>query len=145
MKKLIFAFAATAITLCVNAQADSLINSLPPDSFIKTIPPDFDNTPKNTNSNTEDKMQNSPVKNAPGEKIKSHPDGVIMLNGKMMLIFGGTMKFLKKGIIMSNSTKVKRDGTIVKKNGTEMWMKEGDHVDLSGRITTMKDSGSTSK
>ena len=144
MKKLIFAFAATAITLCAYAQADSLINSLPPDSFIKTIPPDFDNTPNNTNSNTNDRIQKGPGINEPGEKGKPYPDGVLMLEGKMMLIFGGKMKKLKKDIIMSDGTKVKRDGTIVKKNGTEMRMREGDHVDHSGRITTIKDAGSTS-
>lgn len=116
MKKLILIFAAIAITAGAYAQAGSAIRIMSPrDRY---------------NSQKED-LQNKPIE-------KSHPDGVIMQNGKMMKVQNGKMTNLDNDITMSNGTKVMSDGTYIKKDGTKMTLKEGQHIDMQGKIIFIK-------
>lgn len=71
---------------------------------------------------------------------KSHPDGVMMQDGKMMMVKNGKMTMLDKDVTMDNGTKVMSNGTCVKKDGSKMMMKEGEHIDMSGKMNHMKDS-----
>ena len=41
---------------------------------------------------------------------------------------------------MSNGTKMMVDGVCVKKDGTKMKMKEGDHMDMKGNMHPMKET-----
>ena len=116
MKKLILVFAVIVITAGAYAQADSTKR--------KMSPPDMNNT------------QNQNLQNNPDGK--SHPDGVLMQNGKMMKVKNGQLSSLDNDFTMSNGTKIMSDGTCVKKDGTKMTMKEGQHMDMSGNMTHMK-------
>jgi len=71
---------------------------------------------------------------------KSFGDGVIMMNGKMMMEHGGKMTMMNNDTTMSNGTKVMTNGTCITKDGTKMIMKEGQHMDMSGKMMPMKDS-----
>jgi len=116
MKKLILVFVAIAITAGAYAQ-DGSTNR-------KMSPQDLNNTQKQN-------LQNNPVD-------KSHPDGVMMQNGKMMMVKNGQMTSLDHDMTMSNGTKIKSDGTCIKKDGTKKMMKEGQHMDMSGNMIPMK-------
>lgn len=64
----------------------------------------------------------------------SKVDGCMMMDGKMMMIKDGKMSDMTKPMTMGNGTKMMVDGTCVKKDGTKMKMKEGDHMDMSGNV-----------
>ena len=111
MKKLIFVLGALALSFGSLAQSDT--------------------TMKKMNHNKmpmQDKMD------------MSKTDGVMMMDGKMMMIKDSKMTLMKKQITMGNGTKVMTDGMCMKKDGTKMTMKEGDHMDMSGKMH-VKDSG----
>lgn len=115
MKKLIGVFVAIAITAGAFAQAGSTTGTTSPQELkIK---------------------QNQNMKNNPGDKLNA--DGVLMQNGKMMQVKNGLLKSLDYDLTLTNGTKVKSDGTCVKKDGTKMTMKEGQHMDMSGKVTNM--------
>ena len=115
MKKLIGVFVAIAITAGAYAQAGSTNG---------TTSPQGSKTNKNQN------MQNNFVD-------KSHADGVIMQNGKMMQVKNGQLTSMDQDLTLTNGTKVKSDGTCVKKDGTKMTLNEGQHLDMSGKVTNM--------
>jgi hypothetical protein len=115
MKKFIGVFVAIAITAGAYAQAGSTNGSTTPQEL---------KTKQNQN------MQNNPVG-------KSHADGVMMQNGKMMQVKNGQLTSLDQDLTLTNGTKVKSDGTCVKKDGTKMTLKEGQHLDMSGKVTNM--------
>ena len=84
------------------------------------------------NNNQHQNVQNNSVD-------KSHPDGLMMQNGKLMTVKNGQMTmFQQNDTILSNGTKVMSDGTCIKKDGSKMMLKEGQHVDMSGNMVPMK-------
>ena len=107
MKKLILVFAVTAITAGAYAQTNS--------------------TSKSTNPHNKSENKN--------HKMHNHTDGVTMQDGKMVKVEDGKSTPLKKDRTMSNGTKISRDGTYTDKDGKKMKMKEGQHMDVSGRMT----------
>lgn len=111
MKKLIFVFAALALSLASFAQTDTTMKKMDHDKM---------------------KMMKH------DQTDMSKTDGCMMMNGKMMMIKNGKMSSMSKPMTMSNGTKMLVDGTCIKKDGTKMKMKEGDHVDMSGKIHTKK-------
>lgn len=62
-----------------------------------------------------------------------------MMNGKMMMEQNGKMTMMSHDTTMANGTKVMTDGTCIKKDGTKMTMKEGQHMDMSGKMMPMKE------
>ena len=114
MKKLILVFVAIAITAGAYAQNDSTNKKI-----------------QRTN-NQDQNIQYNPI-------AQSHPDGAMMQNGKMMKVKNGQMTSLQgDGMTLSNGTKIRSDGTCIKKDGTKVMMKEGQHMDMSGKMTSMK-------
>lgn len=76
-------------------------------------------------------LQNNPLG-------KTHPDGVIMRNGKIMKVEKGEMTILDKDMTMSNGTKLMSDGSYTKKDGSKRTFKEGQHIDMEGNMVTTK-------
>jgi ribosomal protein L14 len=78
------------------------------------------------------------------EKMKSHKhsttkDCVMMDNGKMMMMkHGQTMDFTKE-MTLKNGTLVMTDGTIKRKNGTSVQLKDGDCIMMDGKVTHNKE------
>jgi len=115
MKKLILVFAAFAITVGAYAQIDSTYRRMNPQDMNKQ----------------NQRLQSNPID-------KSHPDGVMMQNGKMMKVKNGKITFLDHIITMSNGTKVMSDGYYIHNDGTKLMMKEGQHMDMSGKMVFLK-------
>ena len=88
------------------------------------------NQNRELNNNQNQNWQNNPV-----DVNKSHSDGVIMQNGKMMKVKNGQMTILEDDMTLSNGTKISSDGTCIKKDGSKVTMKEGQHMDNSGDVT----------
>ncbi len=86
---------------------------------------------------TKKKMDHSKMMNH-DQMDMSKTDGCMMMNGKMMMIKDGKMSPMTNPMTMSNGTKMLVDGTCVKKDGTKMKMKEGDHMDMSGNMHSKK-------
>ena len=116
MKKLILVSTAILLSFGSFAQTDSTNNKMNHDIMNH----DMDNS---MNHQTMD---------------KSHPNGVMMKDGKMMMIHNGKMTMMNHDMTMSNGTKVMSDGTCIKKDGIKMMMKEGQHMDMSGKMIPMK-------
>lgn len=72
---------------------------------------------------------------------KNHPDGVMMTSGTMKLVKSGVVTPMEKDIVMSNGTTVQPDGTIIKKDNSRMMLLEGQHMDMAGKISVIKDTG----
>ncbi len=58
------------------------------------------------------------------------PDGVTMKDGKMMKIKDGEMTMMETDITIINETKIMIDGTILKRDGYKMMLKEGQHIEF---------------
>lgn len=71
--------------------------------------------------------------------IKAHPDGVMMTDGTMKLVKNEVVTPMDVEITMNNGTTVSVSGAIVYKDKTKSMMKEGQHMDMNGVITDMKD------
>ncbi len=69
-----------------------------------------------------------------GLYAQEKPDGVIMKDGKMMVVKDGKISVMDKDLLLSNGTKIMSNGTIVKKDGSKIMMKEGDYKDMSGNV-----------
>ncbi len=74
---------------------------------------------------------------------KSHGDGVMMMNGKMMMEHNGKMTMMERDTMMANGTRIMTDGRCIKKDGSKMMMKEGQHMDMSGKMMPMKNAPMT--
>lgn len=61
-------------------------------------------------------------------------DGVTMKGGKMMMLKGDESAMMEKDIMMSDGTKVTKDGMIIRKDGTKVIMKEGEVMYMDGTM-----------
>jgi len=68
------------------------------------------------------------------------PNGFIKKNGKTVKVEDGKLSVLKKDFTLSDGTVVKTNGSFKSKDGTETNLKDGDHLDLNGKLTTMDNS-----
>lgn len=109
MKKLIFVCAALALSFGAFAQTDT----------------------------TTKKMDHNKMMNH-DQMDMSKTDGCMMMNGKMMMIKDEKMSPMTEPMTMGNGTKMLLDGTCIKKDGTKMKVKEGDHMDMSGNMHRKK-------
>jgi len=116
MKKILLVFAAIAITLGAYAQSD-LLNKK--------------NNPQDLNKSQSQNLQSKPVD-------KMQPDGVMMKNGKIMMVKKGEMTLLDNDITLANGTKIMIDGAYIKSDGTRMMLKEGQHIDMDGNVSIIK-------
>lgn len=65
---------------------------------------------------------------------RKYPDGFLMKNGKVMHIKNQKMIVLKNDTTLANGTQVMRDGNYIKQGGTKVMLKEGQHLDLTGKM-----------
>ena len=62
-------------------------------------------------------------------------DGVMMMDGKVMMMKDGKAMPMDKDMTMSDGSKVMMDGTVMKKDGSKMTMQNGDSMDMSGMMS----------
>ena len=159
MKKIILVLAAAAFTLNVSAQHDSGAVNAPnrpvnqkQDGDPVTVPPSgtstIPNTDKTNNTIGQEKKTpvSDPVNTNAGETHNrqagvhaKYDDGVVMQNGKVMMVKAGRMEPLTGSMTMSNGYKVMSDGTIVKKDGSRIKLREGEHMDMTGNKISKSD------
>jgi ribosomal protein L14 len=70
-------------------------------------------------------------------KEKMSKDCVMMEDGKMMSMMGGTTTAMDKDMTMKNGTVVMTDGTVKMKDGKTMMLKDGDCVMMDGTVKHM--------
>lgn len=61
-------------------------------------------------------------------------DCCMMKDGKMMQLKDGHLTKMKKPVFLDNGTKIKRNGVCVLPDRTRVRMKEGNCIDLTGKI-----------
>ena len=113
MKKVIFVSVAFCFSMCLFAQTDS--------------------TKKKMQYIDNEKRQMTREGNYQ-TATKLFPDGVMMKNGKLMMIKNGKKTLMDHEMSMSNGTKVLSNGMIMKKDGTKMMMKEGQYMNMAGNF-----------
>ena len=58
----------------------------------------------------------------------------MMQNGKMMVVKNGNMMPMEKDMTLRNGTKFMVDGTCMTKDGKKTMMKEGEMMDMDGKM-----------
>jgi len=71
------------------------------------------------------------------QKMDMKKDHVMMMDGKMKMVKDGKEMPMEKEMTMGNGTKVMADGMCTKKDGTTMTMKNGDMMDMDGKMGKM--------
>ncbi len=61
-------------------------------------------------------------------------DGVMMKDGKMMVMKDGKSTMMTEEMTMKDGTKVMTDGAVTMKDGKKMMMKEGDMMTMEGMM-----------
>jgi hypothetical protein len=149
MRKIILAATAIIITTCTYAQTDSTnrknfppdMGKTPNDQMDKYNTPDRDSIKDSEMNNDIDKDKNvlllqDTIVNK--KSMKNHPDGYMMVDGKLMEVKNGNMTLLKKDIILGNETVVMSNGNYMIKGGKKIMLKEGEHLDMTGKLIPMK-------
>jgi Mg-chelatase subunit ChlD len=62
-------------------------------------------------------------------------DGIKMQKGTMIVYKNGKASAMTTEMVLSDGSRVMMDGTVVRKSGTKLRLKEGDHIDMNGKIT----------
>jgi hypothetical protein len=65
-------------------------------------------------------------------------DGIMMKDGKMMMMKNGMSSPMDKEMTLANGTKVMPSGDVMMKDGKKMMMKEGMMMGMDGNVTAMK-------
>lgn len=63
-------------------------------------------------------------------------DGFTLKDGKMMTVNDGKFTVMNRDVTLSDGTKVMTTGYYMKKGGPKTELKEGEHIDLDGNVTT---------
>lgn len=117
MKKFFLLLFVMTIYIAANAQNDSLNKSM----------------------NTQSTYQNQDATS------NMHPDGYMMKNGKMVEVKNGAVIPMENDVTLSNGMKVMSDGRYQKRNGAVLVLKEGEHIDRSGKVIPMENRSNSSK
>jgi len=75
----------------------------------------------------------------------NHPDGYMMKNGKMMCVKDQKMTLLKNDTTLTNGTIIMNNGNFIRTGGTKTMFKEGQHMDLKGKMMMMSGSNDLGK
>lgn len=67
---------------------------------------------------------------------QSYSDGYLYYNGSIIQVNNGSMSSVYKDVTLRNGTHISCDGNYIRKGGTKMKLKDGDHMDLSGKVVS---------
>lgn len=117
MKKFSLLILTILFYVGVNAQTDSMNNSLnPPQSAYKS-----------------------------DKTITHHADGYMMKNGKMVIVKNGQVTTMESDVTLPDGTVIMRNGSYEKKNGIKKVLREGEHVNMMGDIIQMNSAKNSSE
>lgn len=104
-------------------------------------------TPSTTPSSPYDRSHNGTYQNgdqnynrSSNQSNVSHAqkDGIVFRDGKVYNVKGGKSTAITKETTLSNGTKIKTDGTVVMKDGTQTTLSEGDYISMDGNLERAK-------
>lgn len=77
------------------------------------------------------------------KKMKTHKmgkakDHIMMKDGKMWVMKNGVHSEMKEPMTLENGTMVMTDGTVKMKDGKTMMLKNGNSIDMMGKMRPMK-------
>ena len=78
-------------------------------------------------------------------KLDMKKDHVMMMGGSIKMVKNGYEMPMDKDMTMGNGTKVMTDGMCIKKDGTKMTMKNGDMMDMDGKMSKMSNKSKKAK
>lgn len=122
---------ALALSAGAYAQNDSMQN--------KMGAPDINRHDDGFNPNR-DMNNNHKTEPQDTHEAATQPDGVMMQNGKMMVVKDNRTTLLENDMTLSNGIIIMRNGSYMRKGGTKKNFKDGDHMDMSGNLISMKGS-----
>lgn len=70
----------------------------------------------------------------------SKTDGVMMKNGIMLVFTKCNMLMMNSDLDSKDGTRVTFNGVIAKKNSSQMMLKEGEYMDVSGKVISTNNS-----
>ena len=111
----------------------------------KMSPPDIkydSNDSMNQNQDNYNKTKPDPKLNPDSsikdQSLENRPDVIKMTGGRMWIVRNNKLSELDKTFTLSNGIKIYSDGSYVNKEGIKKMFKEGEHMDMSGKIIPMK-------
>lgn len=156
MKKTLLVLSAIAISYSTYAQMDSTTNRSNQNNINNNTNDNLKNNSntndgmdrdKNSIGNTDNgNMTRTPIKNKTNQtgsttkatnSGKVYTDGVMMKDGRMMIVKNGNMTAMSSDQTMQNGTIVMSNGKMKHKDGTTMMMKEGGQIDFAGNNVSM--------
>lgn len=123
MKKLSLVITAVCLSIGVYAQTDT--TGTPRDMNNSKMPPQ---TQENSATGTKSQTM-----------IRQHPDGYMLKSGKVVMIKDGKVTTIDKDITLENGTTITTNGSILQMDGTKATLKEGEHIDLTGKMIPMQE------
>ena len=119
MKNAILTITAVAISAIAHAQTDST----------NRMNNDLNNNKSghDMNSGSNQNQNNHTMNN-------SSSDGYRLQNGKVMMSKNGQMTAMDKEMTFSDGSRLRSDGTIMRKDGSRLIIKDGEYVDLTGKL-----------
>lgn len=78
----------------------------------------------------------APVGNEVGAPMKDNraKEGVVMDQGKMMMLKDGNKMIMEENMTMRNGTVITKEGAFMMRDGSKLNMREGDWMDLDGNL-----------
>lgn len=68
----------------------------------------------------------------------THPNGVMLVDGHVMMIRNMTITKLKRRVILRNGTRVSPNGMCTDRRGNKRMLRENEHLDMNGRQVMMQ-------
>lgn len=86
-------------------------------------------------------MKNKKSQTTNGKSMDmSKTDGVMRKNGSMMTLKNGKWNTMTSDFVCQDGTRISTSGTVTKKDGTQMMLKEGVYMDTCGKVIPVNDS-----
>ena len=161
MRKIFLAIAAIIIMGGAYAQSDSAAKKMDQESTYPDHSGSIVTTPDtgysklgtnsslkqnpNQNHSTNPSMKNNADSVMNQKSTNTYPDGYLFQNGKMVLVKNNKMTPLEKDVTLSNGTVIMKNGSYQKKGGTKTLFRDGEYMDMNGKMVVVNKSGSANQ
>jgi len=81
-------------------------------------------------------QQDQKSRNAQQKSDKDkHEDGIVMKNGKLMIIKNGQKSNMTQQVSLSDGSTINTDGTITKRDGSTSKLSDGEYISMAGKVS----------
>jgi hypothetical protein len=149
MKKVLVLITVAAFA-AVSALAQDPYQTQPKDKTQQTTQPAQPATPATpaqpATPQTQPATPAQPATPSPQSNVqRQQKDGIVYRDGKLWNVKGGKNTAVDKEMTLSNGTKVRSDGTVIMKDGTQTTLSEGDYISMDGNLERAKPTRVTEK